>query len=126
MFILDGIMKLCCCVNFFGRCKISQQVCTYPGVNCYNVSDYALIYDSRANMALIGTVDVGTLDASGGTIGGPPVMIHGIAFSRVMWNDLGGVSSCGPTDPPCNCPTRCGTATPAPILKGIFFACDYA
>lgn len=119
MFILDGIMRLCCCVNFFHRCNIGQQVCEYPGVTCYDVYDYALIYDSRASMHLLVNVNISSL-------GEPPVggtvVLYGITFKRIP-------ADINELDPPWiggggSCP-RCG-GTPAARLRGIFYACDYA
>ncbi len=123
MFILrdvahpDGVIKNCCCQNYLGRCKIGQQRCTYSGCICYDVADYALVYDSRASMILLGTVTIGSLGFPGI---GQTVTGFGIAWTRVSPDE----KVLNP-QPPLACPQSCTCSTPAALLRGIFYRCDY-
>ena len=105
-------------------CRIGQQrqIFNYPlSYICWDVADYALVYDNRAHMNLLATVDISYLGFPNyGTV----TYVYGIGFGRTPSRDqnMGGV--CGglgqPTCPPAGC-----SAAPPRLFVATFYACDW-
>jgi hypothetical protein len=105
-------------------CRVGQQrqVFNFPiSFICYDVQDYALVYDNRANMNLLFVAGIGSLGNPGI---GQVVEVYGIRFGREPADEIemGGV--CGgfgqPTCPPAGC-----SPPPTARLRCTLYACDY-
>jgi hypothetical protein len=138
MFILKdtahptGVIKNCCCTQYYGRANVGQQRCIfgYPiSYVCYDIGDYILIYDNRKNMNLLFSGGFGGLGF------GQCTTVFHVKLCRDPTDDavdLGSVcKSAGdpaplPICPPPGC-AGCpgGAATPPPRLRGTFYECDY-
>jgi hypothetical protein len=105
-------------------CRVGQQtqVFTAPiSYVCYDVQDYALVYDNRANMNLLFTAGIGSLGNPGV---GQVVVVFGIAFGREPSDTINMGNVCGGLGQPACPPAGC-SPPPAPRLRCTLYACDY-